>query len=143
METKEPKLIHAAIIHTKGRGAVHLLLREVKPSHYVWFQESETEEESQTLVEAPNIEEAIRLAKSNWKDESFRTLNCGFRYTLPERDEHGINALLYQMGSSYASFNGVYFDDELGCNCVVQNASHEAKLFWKKMNRKMQDRTEQ
>jgi len=58
-------------------------------------------------------------------------VNCGFRYTLPERDEHGYNALFHQMAASYATSNGVYFDEESGNNCFVNFASEEAKNLLK------------
>ena len=60
-------------------------------------------------------------------------MHCGFRYTLPERDEHGLNALFNQMVASYSSSNGVYFEQELGHPCIVQNASIQARLLWKKL----------
>lgn len=125
----QDKLIHVGIIQEKG-VKIYLFLREVAPQHYVWFKENE-----KTEVEATTIEEALRLAARFWKLDYFRTLNCGFRYTLPERDEHGTNALFHQMAASYASSNGIYFDEELGNNCVVYNASQEARTLqalWQK-----------
>lgn len=130
-ETKNNRLIHVAFIFVKGIGKVSLFLREVSQQHYVWFK-AEKGSEEKTPVNATTIEEAIRLAAFFWKDNSFKTLGCGFRYTLPERDEHGTNALFYQMASSYASMNGIYFDEELGNNCIVHNASLEAREFLKK-----------
>lgn len=135
MENTQSKLIHAAVIQLKGHGPVSVFLRELKPYHYVWFQEDASGQENETPIFASSIEEALRLAKNNWKEESFRTLNCGFRYTLPERDEHGTNALLCHMGASYASPNGVYFDESIGNNCIVHNASTEARELWKRKSR--------
>ena len=106
-------------------------LRKVDPHTFSWFiADITTKNETPTAVSADNIEEAIRLGNRTWKIDNFRTLNCGFRYTLPERDEHGTNALFHQMVASYTSPNGVYYDQELGANCIVHNASIEARTLW-------------
>lgn len=123
---KNNKLIHIAkIFDTDGQNK-YLLLRQTAPSHFTWWKESNEGKEVATEVNGYTIEEALRLAARHWKERSFRTVICGFRYTLPERDEHGINALFHQMAASYASMNGIYYDEELGNNCFVQNASAEA-----------------
>ncbi len=119
------KLIHVAKIFKNGTH-IHLFLRKISDREYRWFQEK-----SETPVFAETIEEALRLAARHWRADSFRTIICGFRYTLPERDEHGINALFHQMAASISTPNGVYFDEELGNNCYVQNQSLEAReLFY-------------
>jgi hypothetical protein len=123
----EFKLIHAAKVYAKGSGWNTLLLRLVDPFRYVWFQENQLGDETETPIWGGSADEAILAAHKAWKADHFRTLNCGFRYTLPERDEIGTNALFHQMVNSYASMNGVYFDEELGHNCFVQNASDEAR----------------
>ncbi len=125
------QLIHIGFIYTKDKGKCRIFLRKIEANRYVWFVENGNLEESETNVQAATIEEAIRLGRNQWKDQFFRTLNCGFRYTLPERDEHGMNALFYQMVASYGSSNGIYFDDELGHNCFVQASSLEARKIWK------------
>lgn len=124
-------LIHIAEI-AGAAGKQWLYLRKVDPRKFTWFEQRENKEFA-TEVTADNIEEAMRLANRAWKDASFRTLICGFRFTLPERDEHGLNALFWQMMASYNSPSGIYFDEELGCNCIVQNASMEARNLWKKL----------
>lgn len=108
-------------------------LRKVAPYRYVWFEENEKGEEIETPIEAQSATEAIRLASAQWKKAYFQLLNCGFRYTLPERDEHGLNALFCQMAASYSTSNGVYFEEELGHLCYVQNASIEAQKLWKQL----------
>ena len=118
-------LIHLAKYHPPHQGERNLFLRKESPFRYTWFEEIDGKVIA-TDVSGSSIEEAIRLAHHAWKGQSFRTVICGFRYNLPERDEHGMNALFYQMASSYHSPNGVYFDKELGHNCFVQNASKEA-----------------
>lgn len=129
MNNKTNKIIHIARIQPRGRDLVYLLLRKTEESVcFSWFEENcnQSEGEIETGIFATTIEEAIRLARSRWHSLAFRTVMCGFRYTLPERDEHGLNALFYQMSASYASSNGQYFDEELGHLCIVQNASQEA-----------------
>ncbi len=125
------KLIHVAFIYMKPKGRYKLFLRRKEANHIVWFEESENNKEIETEITAQTVEEAIRLGRKHWKNHAFRTLNCGFRYTLPERDEHGMNALYCQMAASYASSNGVYFDEDLGHNCFVQAASLEARKLLK------------
>lgn len=119
------KLIHVAKIFKNGKHTL-LFLRKVSNNEYRWFQDKES-----TPVYAETIEEALRLAPKHWNNDSYRTIICGFRYTLPERDEHGINALFHQMAASIVTPNGIYFDEELGNNCFVQNYSLEAReLFF-------------
>jgi hypothetical protein len=126
-------LLHIGkIFGNKGKETL-VFLRKISPHSYIWFVENENEDEIETDIKGSTIQEAIRLANRNWRDSNFKTLGCGFRYTLPERDEHGLNALFYQMIASYNTMTGVYFDEELGCNCFVQNASIEARNLWKRL----------
>lgn len=118
--------VHIAKYHPPGKGARYLVLRQVDETRYTWFERQSDGSETETEVSAPNAEEALRLAAREWRNHSYRTVNCGFRYTLPERDEHGMNALFCQMAASQNTMNGVYFDEELGHNCYVQAASAEA-----------------
>lgn len=131
-------LIHIARIYA-NRKWLYLYLRKNENKDFIWHQEQENSlKEIETPVFASTIEEAIRLASRHWKNYSLKPLHCGFRYTLPERDEHGINAFFHQMVASYSSINGIYYDEELGNNCFVQNASEEAFSLWKKL--KIQNR---
>jgi hypothetical protein len=125
------KLIHLAQVILPKKGPRLLLLRKEDPVRYEWYEQNEHDEEKPTSISATTAEEAIRLAYLNWKENIFRTINCGFRYSLPERDEHGNNALFHQMVASYSSMNGIYFDEDLGHNCLVNFASDEAKKLWK------------
>lgn len=126
---KRGPLIHVARI-TLSTGTKFLLLRKDDPVRFTWYED--LDQELDTGIFAPTAEEAIRQGYLNWKKVYFTTLNCGFRYTLPERDEHGNNALFHHMIASYSSMNGVYFDEDLGHNCFVNFASEEAKAMWKK-----------
>lgn len=126
-----PKIIHVARIQPRG-ALRYLLLRKKDPHTFTWY-EQEGSNENETSVSAPTFEEAMQQARRQWKNASFRTVNCGFRYTLPERDEHGCNALFHQMISSYNSPNGVYYDEELGHNCFINFASMEARDLWQKL----------
>lgn len=131
-EKKLGKLIHLAQVILPRKGPCLLLLRKEDPVRYAWFEE-EAGKENSTPIFAPTAEEAIKQAYLHWKDHLFRTINCGFRYSLPERDEHGNNALFHQMIASYSSMNGIYFDEDLGHNCFVNFASDEAKKLWKEL----------
>lgn len=132
-EKKIGKLIHLAQIMLPKAGSCLLLLRKEDPVRYLWYQEYNTQSERETPIFAPTPEEAILLAYLNWKGNDFKTINCGFRYTLPERDEHGNNALFHQMIASYSSMNGIYFDEDLGHNCFINFASDIAKNLWKQL----------
>ncbi len=131
------KLIHIARIKEQGIGSVYLFLRQVDPHSYTWFKEEKPGKEIKTSISGPTVEEAIRLARQAWKTDFFRTLHCGFRYHLPARDEHGQNALFHQMIASYSSMNGIYFDNEIGHNCIVSFASIEAFTLWKRLNKRL------
>ncbi len=133
MENQPLKLIHVACIEKPKQGHRYLFLRKLDPNRFVWFEQQRDESEIETAVHGVSIEESIRLARKEWKRHLYRPLNCGFRYTLPERDEHGINALFHQMVASYSSMNGVYFDEDMGCNCFINFASLEARELWQKL----------
>ncbi|WP_068468267.1 hypothetical protein [Candidatus Protochlamydia phocaeensis] len=131
MNAFKSRLIHVARIQEQNEQPAYLFLRQLDPYRYVWFKEEAAGQETETPVWGATTEEAILAARKAWRQAYFTPLHCGFRYTLPERDEHGINALFYQMAASYASMTGVYFEEELGSNCLVQNASIEARELWK------------
>lgn len=120
------KLIHVAHFQPVKGKKTYLFLREISKENYQWFEFLDPEEKKTDIV-GRTIPDAISNARKKWKHEYFKTLNCGFRYTLPERDEHGINALFHQMAASYASSNGIYFDEDVGNNCFINFASQEAK----------------
>lgn len=128
----QPKLIHLARIIVQGGEVCYLLLRKIDFHQFSWFERIHGAEK-ETPVQAFAFEEAMQKARKHWKLHEFRTVNCGFRYTLPERDEHGTNALFHQMAASYSAPNGIYFDDELGNNCIVNFASAEARSVWKEL----------
>lgn len=128
---KKPTLIHVAKIRLCGRPH-YLLLRQLAEERYVWFLEVQEREEA-TDIAATTAEEALRLARRHWSLHTYLTLGCGFRFSLPERDEHGINALFHQMAASYNTPNGVYFDLEVGHNCIVHAASSEARALYRRL----------
>ena len=128
-----PKLIHVAMIWPRGQPCMYVLLRQLAPYHFVWFLEEKAGFEKETTAWGGTAQEALCVAYKVWKKDNIRTLNCGFRYTLPERDEVGTNALFHQMVSSYSSSSGIYFDEELGSNCIVQLASLEARHLYNRL----------
>jgi hypothetical protein len=130
--TTTNRLIHIGRILIDDRRAAYLLLRKKSDTLYGWYYVKIDGTEEETPVNSTTVEEAIRLARIEWREEDFRTVICGFRYTLPERDEHGMNALYHQMAASLASLNGQYLDEEVGHLCIVHNASLEARNLWQK-----------
>jgi hypothetical protein len=129
------KLIHIARIVASNGRIRYIYLRKSEPEGYRWYEGVDDSTEEETPVAGPTIEETIRLAVKHWNKQAYRNVNCGFRYTLPERDEHGINAYFVQMASSQSSMNGVYYDEELGNNCYVQNASIESFNLWQRLKK--------
>lgn len=126
------KLIHIAKyypFHRKGRQ--FLYLRRQSPHYYVWMETEDHLTEHETEVCAPSLEEAFLEAQLTWKSQGYRTISCGFCYSLPERDEHGVNALFCQMVVSYSVFNGICHDAETGGSYFVEHASREALDIWK------------
>lgn len=127
---KLSSIIHVGSVHSCD-GWSYVFLCKMAPDRYGWFLRDTLGKTIPAAIEAATIAAALQLAHRIWKRDSFRTLKCGFRFTLPERDEHGLNALFFQMGASYDSMNGVYFDEDLGNNCIVHQASIEARELWK------------
>lgn len=130
-------LIHIAQIDSLNHSRIWLYLRHTEPQIYTWFQEINGKEEP-TAISSSNIEEAIRLARREWQNQNFQPFMVGYRFTLPERDEHGNNALFYQMVKSLNSFNGVYFDEELGHNAIIHQIPLIAREIYEKL--KVQNR---
>lgn len=120
--------LHVAVIRRKN-----LLFLRKQEEAFGWFLVDGCWKESATSVVAKNCAEAIALGYRAWKEEGFRLMHCGFRYTLPERDQVGSNALFWQMALSYNSPNGRYFDEDVGHLCYVDFASHEALELWRKI----------
>lgn len=122
---KAESIIHIATYLFAGREKKYVYLFKEEKDSYVWFGKTDSWE--RLGISASTCQEALRLARRTWgKEEGFRFLGCGYLYTLPERDEHGQNALYCQMRSSYKSFNGIFFDPGYGHSCIVKNASQEA-----------------
>lgn len=130
MTNSTNRLIHVAKI--QENFFKYLFLREKEPNYFIW-SEDENGIEKETALFGTTIEDAISKARKEYKSKGFKTVNCGYRYTLPERDEHGTNALFFQMKESYSTSNGVYFDETLGNLCHVQFASLEAQNLLKKL----------
>lgn len=136
MSESQGKLIHIAFTFEQQKGWLTLYLRKVNDVEYRWFRQESGSEEVATDIAADTPREAIRLARRDWKPYAFRTLMCGYRFTLPERDEIGSDALFHHMVASYSVSNGVYFDEELGHQCIVREISQQAHDLWKKLKSK-------
>lgn len=134
-QTSHGKLIHVGAYTLPKEGKKLLFLRQKDPTYYYWMERQSDGSEKETDIGAPNTEEALRLAHKHWRIYYFETMICGFRYSLPERDEHGSNALFHHMVDSYSTPNGVYFDQDLGHNCYVQAASQDALSLWHQLKK--------
>lgn len=110
------EIVHVAKIHPAKKKPAYLFLKEDEAGFY-WDGAD---------FRAKTLQEAIALGEKNWKLDHFKLLGCGFLYTLPERDEHGMNATFAQMAKSQATPTGRYFEKSLGHLCFVQGASQEA-----------------
>jgi hypothetical protein len=130
MTTILNSLIHVATVRVPGGSRQRLFLRKQNDGRYAWLQVQQDAQEVATPIGADSAEEAIRLAWQHWQENSFMPLRCGYRFTLPERDEIGSKALFHQMVASYSTMNGIYLDEELGHQCIVHDASAEALALW-------------
>lgn len=139
MSTSTPEIFKSKLVHIAkffgDQGWQLVFLRQTAPHLFQWHYVDANLEENISEVSADSTQEAMRLGFRQWKSQFFKPLGCGFRYNLPERDEHGINALFHQMVASLSSFNGVYYDEELGHMCFVQNASLEARQLWQRLSK--------
>lgn len=124
-----PFPFHIAATH----GKKILLLRKSEHTFRWSITDSHFEQETFTQICGSTFTEALAKGRHIWKEEQFRLIHCGFRYTLPERDQVGSNALFWQMALSYNAPNGRYFDEEVGHLCYVDFASHEALELWRKI----------
>lgn len=124
------KLIHAA---TLERTSEYLFLRQKEPKLYAWYVDDGKGNEAETSVSADTVAEAIRLAVRHWRHDGFKALGCGYCFMLPERDEHGMNALFYQMSLSLQTLNGVYFEDDYGYYCSVKQIPSASRELWSKL----------
>jgi hypothetical protein len=125
-------LIHVAKIYKEHEPIRFLYLREVEEGKFSWKEEIESEE-IDTGVTASSIDEAMQKAQKKWGIDYFKTLGCGYKYTLPERDEIGSPALFHQMVKSYSIPGGIYQDEDDGLS-IVQNASQEALRLWHQLS---------
>ncbi len=122
--------LHVATIEPKQ----YLFLFQTAENCFQWFLTDPNFQKKRPLTDgAPTLPLAIRQGFKRWEGDFFSLLRCGFRYTLPVRDEVGCNALFHQMAESYSSSNGRYLDAELGHHCYVDFASDEALALWRKI----------
>ncbi len=122
---KTNNIIHIAEILPFKMDKQLLILKKCSHHEYEWYLLIDGKENA-TNIKTETANQAIQLARKKWSLNSFRSIDCGKRFTLPERDEHGTPALYYQMKASYESLTGIYFDNDLGHNCIVKEASQEA-----------------
>jgi hypothetical protein len=107
------KIIHLAYSHNQ---LIKLIENENK--QFIWENISEP---------FPTLESAM---KWGWKNiEGFIPLNCGYKFVLPERDEHGKEAFFIDAVRSLNSMNGIFFDETLGHNVIVHQIPEKTKIL--------------
>lgn len=112
----------------------YLFLKKMDSSLFQWFKLNHAfDKEEETSCVGKTAAEAIHAAYKLWKADHFSLVHCGFRYTLPERDQVGCKALFWEMVKSYTAFNGRFFHEEIGHLCYVDFASQEALSIWRKI----------
>jgi len=119
-------------VGSEGRSH-YLFLRKVDSKGFVWFEVNRAFEEKETDCVAAEIPLAFTEARKKWHTDYFKLLHCGFRYSLPVRDEVGCNALFWEMVSSYSAPNGQFLDSASGQFYYVDNASDEALTLWRNL----------
>ena len=135
MQKNAARLMHIGVIRDVG-GSHLLFLREVDRKYH-WFLEKRGEEEK-TALGADKMEEAIQLAYREWGRLEFRFLGCGYRFTLPERDEHGDPASFYQMVKALQSSSYTYMDEDLGHLCVIKQIPSFARELYHRLSESKQ-----
>lgn len=137
IDWKVSTIIHIAYLQ-QGRRREYFFLRKTDAARYQWEkaeQYSEDQVKEPALIIADSVEEAIRLANRQWHSPPLQSLICGFRFTLPERDEIGTPALFHQMRRAYRVSNGVYLDEELGCSCIIHDAPSQTLALLKSLEK--------
>lgn len=104
------KIIHIAKL---DRDKI-ITLQELTPGLFDWFDQDKS-----LNLSSSSIEEAFKKGRKELKARGFSPIHCGYKFTLPERDEHGKEALYIDMMKSLASPNGIFFDETMGHNAVV------------------------
>lgn len=120
---------HVATIYPK-----QYLFLQRSDSSFHWLKMNPSFDEGiETPCQGETLARAIQAAYKMWQADFFTLLNCGFRYSLPVRDQTGCSAFFWQMAKSYSTPNGHYFDEEAGHLCFVDFASTEALAIWRKI----------
>ena len=132
-------IIHVGKLYLpKRRKSQYAILRKLEDNSFQWFIEDKNKELPST-VKGKTVSSSIRAAKRHWRDAAFNPLHCGMRYELPERDEHGSKALFHEMIKSQEVSNGIYFEESINQQCIVNSISNEALALMKrwKMEKKI------
>lgn len=111
--TKKDNLYRIATIENGEKK--YLSLHKDEDGLFRWYLDNQP-----TEIACPSAEEAAKQARKQYREDHFRLLSCGNKFTLPERDEHGTPADYQEMVKSLRSMNGVFFDEKLGHNCIVR-----------------------
>lgn len=101
------KIIHKARVNNKWIDLV-----EIEPAKFGWYDGDRSLDLNATSI-------PLAFAKARKTFSNFLPIAAGYKYTLPERDEHGKEALYCEAVKSLESSNGVFFDEKAGHNVVV------------------------
>ena len=137
MKKKVNPLTHIAKINSSDGKDCYIFLRKNAEDCFAWYSEDKKGNETALDLEGATAEKAIQTAAHHFKLNDFRPVDCGFRYVLHPRDEHGINAMFHQMVASYGevarAIDGAYHDEGNGQECYVDFASDEALDLWRQL----------
>lgn len=111
-----------SLVHVANVGSETLFLRKSAEGQFQWMNQ-----ENPVSGEFDSLEKALEYA---WRQEGFTPMACGYKFTLPERDEHGTPALFEEMAKSLNSMTGIYFDEREGHNCIVNQIPSNTRRFF-------------
>lgn len=103
------------IASLENGGKKWLTLHKEEDGLFRWYLDNMPTDIANTSAEA-----SVKEARKRYREEHLKIHSCGNKFTLPERDEHGTPANFQEMVKSLRSMNGVFFDDQLGHNCIVR-----------------------
>lgn len=123
-QEKIADIVHIGRIFSEGLEN-YLFLKRCPSKQFQWVRQ-----EDPISQEFESLDRAFEFGWKEWKDNRFSPLACGYRFTLPERDEHGTPALFEEMAKSLNSMNGVFFHESLGHNCIVNQIPIKARRLY-------------
>lgn len=102
-------------VHLAKGSSGDYVLREETPGNFQWFLHGKA-----VGVNCSSLKDSLKSGFKSFKNDQFRPLHCGTKFSLPERDEHGEPAIFSELVRSLASSNGQYYDPLYGQNFIVK-----------------------